>query len=668
LTVKIILDASKKAVWAEKHRLAGLALVRRTALPWIGLSLIAAGYILAFTVLSGIRLFYPYELEWIEGAMLDQMRWILQGQPLYGPPDIHFIPFAYTPLYFYLSAGLMKWIGTAFIAPRLISILSTLGCFLAIYVIVKKAAHHPLAGIIAAGIYAATFQLTGLWLDLAKVDSLFMLFVLLAYLTSRQSQNKLLLLVSGVLFALAFFTKQLAFPLVLLLAPISLLTERGKTWPVWATTLVMVFGVYAGSDRLTGGWFSFYTIRTILAHPRVAGWWPFWQALLPRMWPLLLIAIILLSDRSYLSIHHSKVNLRERWNLYGFIAALILTSWSIYFKVWTYRNDLIPACAGLAILGGLAAGDLITRTQANPSIEKRGPSFTHLLVVILLFAQFVTLIYNPKEVLPDDKIYRKSERIVQRLQSLPGEVLIFSHGTVAFLAGKTSYLNSTPLGDVFAARFSPGTDAAIRKTRTENTLNGAISDQIFDWIVVDEVRAGWLPYYLAAGNFVRDNGAHYPGRTAEKIPRHLLSKNPVAKGGDLPLADRRYDGLFVEGWAEPSKTSRGIEQLSASLKIALVDERSYRMWVEAIPLCSSGQPAMDAIVLNWDGLEIGRIYFRTCQPISGWFVIPAESIRGKAYSDIRFDLRPNPDSSHDSGLNSGPLVEILTLRFAEIQP
>ncbi len=104
---------------------------------WYILALVAIGYMALFLVLACIRLRFPYELEWIEGAKIDQMRWILSGKPLYGPPDIHFIPFAYTPLFFYLSAGLMKWMGIGFSAPRLISILSTSGCFLLIYLIVQ---------------------------------------------------------------------------------------------------------------------------------------------------------------------------------------------------------------------------------------------------------------------------------------------------------------------------------------------------------------------------------------------------------------------------------------------------------------------------------------------------------------------------------------------------
>ncbi len=56
-------------------------------------------------------------------------------------------------------------------------------------------------------------------MDLAKVDSLFMLLILAAFYTSRAQSGVIMAVISGVLFALAFFTKQLALPVILIFAP-----------------------------------------------------------------------------------------------------------------------------------------------------------------------------------------------------------------------------------------------------------------------------------------------------------------------------------------------------------------------------------------------------------------------------------------------------------------
>ena len=63
-------------------------------------------------------MFYPYQLEWMEGAGLVQVRHLLAGKTFYVPPSIDFIPLIYPPLYFYASAIITKLIGLGFGALR----------------------------------------------------------------------------------------------------------------------------------------------------------------------------------------------------------------------------------------------------------------------------------------------------------------------------------------------------------------------------------------------------------------------------------------------------------------------------------------------------------------------------------------------------------------------
>src|SRR5262249_50301070 len=83
----------------------------------------------AWLVLALLRLRYPFELEWIGGAMRDHCEQVLTGKPLYVPPGPDWFPYEYPPLYFWVSALLMRCAGgVSFAAMRLVSILSTLGC------------------------------------------------------------------------------------------------------------------------------------------------------------------------------------------------------------------------------------------------------------------------------------------------------------------------------------------------------------------------------------------------------------------------------------------------------------------------------------------------------------------------------------------------------------
>jgi hypothetical protein len=614
----------------------------RTLLLWYLLVLIALGFIFLFIGVAIIRLRFPYELEWIEGANIDQMRWILSGKPLYGPPDIHFIPNAKTPLFFYLSAGLMKWVGTGFIAPRLISILSTFGCFLFILLIVRQDDSHLTPGLIAAGIYAACYALTGMWMDLAKVDSLFMMLILAGFYTNRAQSGKVMAITSGSLFAMAYFTKQVALPIIMIYAPISMIISRGKTWLSWLTAFVLGIGAFIFMDYSSQGWFSFYTFKTITRHTIVAGWWPFWKLLLPKMWPAMMLVLIFL-------LYSQKRTLPWRWKLsehtwhcLGFSLALILTSWSIYFKIWTYNNDLMPACAAIAILAGLGAKEAIDRhthqlTSAN--------FLFNIAVMGLLLLQFVFLLYNPVETIPSYKTYQANNKFITHLNSLPGEVFNLSHGYVNYLAGKTTYLHGTPLSDVTIGEFPSGSNTYQRQKQVKQVFNQAIEDQIFDWVILDKYYPMFFPYYIQVGYFMLKTNANYPGRTSSIIPHVLLKKNPVAHGGILALNDTRLDYLFSQGWSAPEAGERCTNNTQAMLLVALEGQAAYDLQVTVHPFCSSGKLAVDRMQLLWNSRPLGDLDLNSCNLLTGSFSIPAESLRYQENNQLLLKLhQPTPKS------------------------
>ncbi|MGZ3453482.1 MAG: hypothetical protein ACXVEF_28010, partial [Polyangiales bacterium] len=56
---------------------------------------VSVAFLVMFVVVAVIRSRYPYELEWMEGAMVDHVDRILQGKRLYVQPSIDFVPFIY---------------------------------------------------------------------------------------------------------------------------------------------------------------------------------------------------------------------------------------------------------------------------------------------------------------------------------------------------------------------------------------------------------------------------------------------------------------------------------------------------------------------------------------------------------------------------------------------
>src|SRR5438552_3823606 len=84
----------------------------------------AAGgaYALLFLISAAMRLLYPYEVEWNEGAVFDHALRLLDGKPIYTAPSLDFAPFIYTPIYYYAMALLAKIGGEGLWVGRLISI------------------------------------------------------------------------------------------------------------------------------------------------------------------------------------------------------------------------------------------------------------------------------------------------------------------------------------------------------------------------------------------------------------------------------------------------------------------------------------------------------------------------------------------------------------------
>ena len=122
-------------------------------------------YVGVYLVVAWQRLPYPFELEWMEGGSVDHVVRVLRHENLYIPPQIAFIPFEYPPLYFYVSALVAKIVGIGYFPLRLVSFASSLLCFAAIYKIVKAESRSTFSGILAAGLFAATFRISGAWFD-----------------------------------------------------------------------------------------------------------------------------------------------------------------------------------------------------------------------------------------------------------------------------------------------------------------------------------------------------------------------------------------------------------------------------------------------------------------------------------------------------------------------
>ena len=135
----------------------------------------AALYPVVYLCLAYHRLRYPFELEWMEGGGLAQVRRILGGEPMYARPSMAYIPFIYPPLYYYTAAAASRMMGQeGFLPLRLVSFVSSLACFVLIFRMVLKQTGDRTASFLSCALFAATFRAGGAWLDVARLDSMFL--------------------------------------------------------------------------------------------------------------------------------------------------------------------------------------------------------------------------------------------------------------------------------------------------------------------------------------------------------------------------------------------------------------------------------------------------------------------------------------------------------------
>jgi len=190
----------------EEHNPAA-RMVRRLSHLLAGLCALA---LLVYLGLALMRCAHPFELEWQEGGVLQEVGRVRAGEALYAAPSLEYMAFPYTPLFVWLGAASCKLFGEGLPALRFVSLVSSVLCLVLIYRCAARHGGGPLAGWFAAGLYAASYRFCGAWFDVARVDSLFLLLVLGALEVLEQSPGLVGAALGGVLFFVAFLAKQTA--------------------------------------------------------------------------------------------------------------------------------------------------------------------------------------------------------------------------------------------------------------------------------------------------------------------------------------------------------------------------------------------------------------------------------------------------------------------------
>jgi hypothetical protein len=409
------------------------------------------------------RVGYPYELEWLEGGAVEIVRRVTDGRSIYVQPSLHYVPYPYTPLYFWVSGALAHVTGVSFLPLRLVSLASSLGSCALLIVIVRRETGDLVAGVVASGLFTATFEISGAWLDIGRVDSLALLLLLFSFYVARRVKGVGGGILLGVLAFLAFMTKQSD---LIAAAPTLVLLVLLK-WRAGVTALVTVLCLVVGSTMLlnaaTHGWYGYYVFSELTHQGVQSSVWVtfFTQDLCHVPWAIGVAVLGLV-----MGIRTRDSVMRSAW-LFWLVATAGLVGSSYISRLHSGggRDVLIPAYAGVALLAALGYGTINRAAQQRDSsgrVNSWRPTLVGAGLALVVAIQIVALHYNVAQNLPTAADAAAGRSFVALVRRTPGTVIVANHPYYAALAGKGSWAQGEAVHDVMRA----GRSAARRDLMT----------------------------------------------------------------------------------------------------------------------------------------------------------------------------------------------------------
>jgi hypothetical protein len=430
----------------------------------------AVFFVAAYVFVALHRLAYPFDLEWMEGSMVQHVSRVLDGQPVYASPTLDYVPFLYPPLYYYVGAVAARVTGLGFFPLRLVSFVSSLAFFWLIYRLAARDTDSPYAGLVAAGLAAATYRIGGAWFDLARNDSLFLALMLAAIYLIRFRESQAGWASAGFLLALAGLTKQTA----LFMAPpffvYAALVDRRK-----AIALMLTFGAVLGVatwalDVSTHGWYMEYVFRLPQRIQEHAGdRAPFWTHDIFRALPF----ASALGLATLISVLPPRDNRGAFWPVV--LVSGIGAAWLSRLHSGAHDNVLIPAYACLALSTGIAG----RRIPARVPSAYRG--FVQLGVAVVCAVQLFGLRYPIAGQIPTAHDNDLAQQLGRRLAGSDGKVFAPFHSFIPTPSGPVMGAHAWAIRDILRA------GRTAEAANLEGEIKYAFDQCVYRVVVIDKI-------------------------------------------------------------------------------------------------------------------------------------------------------------------------------------
>ncbi len=407
---------------------------------------------------------FPYPLEWMEGGSLDVVARILAGRPVYTAPTVEYVPYIYTPLYYWVSAGAARLVGLDFFAARLVSFGSICGVAGLIWAFVRHEGGRRIEAVASIGVFTATYPKVLGFFHLARVDSLYLLLLLAGFYVLRTRQSARSAAAAAALLWLAFMTKQIALLTAAIALPVAALGAPRRTLTAAGTFGALVIGTNIVMNARTGGWWGYFVYRLPLLHDVVpASMHDFWRYDIGRVLPVAAVAGALIVVRSIRAD-------RTRATFYaGLLAGVLAAAW-ITRLYYGSGNVLMPAYAVLAIVLPLGMRDL--RREAGARTMTLAALALQLAIVLQAGAPLIGW-----SDVPGAPARASGDKLVAFLRTVKGEVLIWDQRFVETRAGKVSWGLEAAAEDVLSS-YDAGTRDALRNAIVDACRTGRFAGAI----------------------------------------------------------------------------------------------------------------------------------------------------------------------------------------------
>ncbi len=492
-------------------------------LPLIAAAISFAAMIWVFVMRAG----YPYQIEWIEGSVLQHVVRITEGKPLYQWPDMTYAPALYTPLYYYVSAFFAGVLGNSLPVLRLVSVLATIGSCVCITSSVWRLTGSRLSALLALLLIAMPFKYTGYWFDVARVDSLWTFFVIAAFSCFVQlyagGASRRWLSLAALLFACAAFTKQTT----LFLLPFFALAAccwSGFRSAVYFSVLTTILLLLAGSflQWESQGLFYFLTMQMAGNHQMTSGLpLHFFKGDLADSIPVFFLLMLYWLYYNYRQSH---------LKAFGWIVIVIgFLGMTLLSRMYAggFKNVTMPMHFMIVVLSASGFSVLI---QQRLLTNSRYSVLTAACVSFALLLNIVLSLYVPQWSVPDEEDRAYGDALMKRIAAVPGRVCLSRDGYLAYLAGKEFCAHETQLTDILNGGNQAITDSVVTDAR-QRIMSGYYQVLIVDSITdignyVDVLTIPYIGIPLDSGldeRFSPVNGGPRPHLWLELQPDRVRS-------------------------------------------------------------------------------------------------------------------------------------------------